>query len=115
MRYGKIIIRAERRSNNPHVGNDAKFDRQTFGVVFLAHGIYRIESSVETGGDTAVRKFLNTGGGAGGGCRSRGGGGSALRALLQLQSRLLRGCARVMGGGRRRGAVMRPSGIQQHL
>lgn len=30
----------------------------------LVFDIYRIESSVETGGDTAVRKFLNTGGGA---------------------------------------------------
>lgn len=74
--------------------------------------IYRIESSVETGGDPAVRKFLNTGGGAGSGRRSRGGGGGALRALLQLQSCLFRGCAGVMGGGRRRGAVMRPGGIQ---
>jgi len=83
--------------------------------VLLVFDIYRIESSVETSGDTAVRKFLNTSSGASSGRRSRGGGGGALRALLQLQSRLLRGCAGVMGGGRRRGAVMRPSGIQQHL
>jgi len=76
---------------------------------------YRFEASVETSGDTAVRKFLDTGSGAGGGRRSRGGGGGALRALLQLQSCLLRWCAGIMGGGRRRGAVVRPGGIQQHL
>lgn len=76
---------------------------------------YRFEASVETGGDTAVRKFLNASGSAGGGSRSRGSSGGSLRALLQLQRRLLRGSAGIMGGGRRRGAVVRPGGIQQHL
>lgn len=76
---------------------------------------YRFEASVDTDGNTAVRKFLNTGGGAGGGGRSRGGRGGALRALLQLQGRLLRGRAGIMGGGRRRGAVVRPRSVQQHF
>lgn len=76
---------------------------------------YRFEAGIETSGDTAVRKFLDTGGGAGGGRRSGGGGGGSLRALLQLQGRLLRGRAGIMGGGRRRGAVVRPGGVQQHL
>lgn len=76
---------------------------------------YRFEASVDADGNTTVRKFLNAGGGAGGGGRSRGGRGGALRALLQLQGRLLRGRAGIMGGGRRRGAVVRPRGVQQHL
>lgn len=74
-------------------------DSYCYRNISLVFDNYRIEASIETGGDTAVRKFLNTGGSAGGGCRSRGSGGGALRALLQLQSRLLRGRAGVMGGG----------------
>lgn len=82
---------------------------------FVESDDYRFEARVEARGYTAVGKFLNSSGGTSGGRRRSGGRGRALGALLQLQGGLFRRGRGVMGGGRRRGAVVRPGCVQQHL